>query len=176
MGRRERGRRRGRDHLLSSAAPATRRRATCARSRGAPKDAARLRSLARRPSGRRAVLRCLLPGNRRGESGAAAAGGRRRSPLDALCNQQGSRRELYGDKRPGELTCLASVLPTLARTRFGHKHQRSRTRHSDGWKLPPVEVAPPLHPRPAPGPKASQQSALKLEHPPSIHADNPARL
>ena len=76
--------------FYTSAAPATRRRATCARSRGAPKDAARLRSLARRPSGRRAVLRCLLPGNRRGESGAAAAGGRWRSPFGCQCSVQGS--------------------------------------------------------------------------------------
>ena len=115
---RERGRRRGRDHLLSSAAPSTRRRATCASSRGAPKDAARLRSLARRPGGRRAVLRCLLPGNRRGESGAAAAGGRWRRPFGCQCSVQGPRRELYGDERRVNSLCLASVLRTLAERPF----------------------------------------------------------
>ena len=51
--------------FYTSAAPSTRRRATCASSRGAPKDAARLRSLARRPSGRRAYYGLPLQRRRR---------------------------------------------------------------------------------------------------------------
>ena len=152
--------------LLSSAAPATRRRATCARSRGAPKDAARLRSLARRPSGRRAVLRCLLPGNRRGESGAAAAGGRWRSPLDAPMQVQGSRRELYGDKRPGELTCLASVLHDASRfTRFVFSLARpSKASSATFGRLEACEKS--VCRRPCPFCRGwRQQSTPKIDHP-----------
>ncbi len=58
------------------------------------------------------------------------------------CYVQGSRRELYGDKRRVNSLCLASVLRTLAVKPVFWLHQRSRTQHSDGWKLPPGEVSP----------------------------------
>ena len=163
--RRERGRRRGRDHLLSSAAPSTRRRATCASSRGAPKDAARLRSLARRPSGRRAVLRCLLPGNRRGESGAAATGGRWRSPFRMRqCSVQGSRRELYGDERRVNSLCLASVLRTLDKISFRDCIKGDVRGIRTAGSYPP-EKCSSLHQQLVSSPAAQQPSYCQQKHP-----------
>jgi hypothetical protein len=100
VGRRERGRRRGRDHLLSSAAlrrgaarlalarAAPRRtRRGCARLRGARAGAARTSLPAARQPARRV---------RRGGCGRQVA---QSFPIAPML-LQGSRRELYGDKRP----------------------------------------------------------------------------
>ena len=146
--------------ILSSAAPSTG-RATCASSRGGPKDAARLRSLARRLAAPRVLG---LPGNGAASPPVAAAAGG-----ESFWMHQWPCKPARVLPAGGRTKWPASVLPRansfLDPTSKESYAAFGRLEATREWR----RLAPPLS-RPA------ASKAPQLEHPPSIHADNPARL
>ena len=107
--------RRGAARLALARAAPRRTRRGCARLRGARAGAAR-------------VLRCL-PGNRRGESGAAAMGGRRRSPC--RCNTASCKAGRGSAPAMSGVRLICGVKPVLFQERVS---QTSCMRRSDGCR------------------------------------------